>query len=78
MITLEVEIGPSVIMLYGTFLKRLWFIKEGFLSWDQYYSDIISEPDPSLIKSELETRNLLLQEVQLRYRMFKILIYFTI
>jgi len=57
LIKLEVEIGPSVIMLYGTFLKRLWFIKEGFLSWDQYYTDIISEPDPSLIKSETDAKS---------------------
>jgi hypothetical protein len=27
---LDIEIGPSVIMLYGTFLKRLWYIKVRF------------------------------------------------
>ena len=28
---LDIELGPSVIMLYGTFLKRLWYIKEAYL-----------------------------------------------
>ena len=27
LVTLHIEIGPSSIMLYGTFLKRLWYIK---------------------------------------------------
>jgi hypothetical protein len=26
-ISLEIEIGPSVVLLYGTFLRLLWFIK---------------------------------------------------
>jgi len=51
LINLEIEIGPSVIMLYGTFLRNLWFIKESFLSWDQLYTDMKSDLDPSLISS---------------------------
>lgn len=39
-IFLDIELGPSVIMLYGTFLKRLWYIKEAYFSWDQFYSEM--------------------------------------
>ena len=51
MMHLEIEIGPSVIMLYGTFLKRLWYIKESFLSWDQIYTEMPNDFDP--IKAEM-------------------------
>ena len=43
LIDLQIEIGPSVILLYGTFLRDLWFIKETILSWDQLYSDMNSD-----------------------------------
>lgn len=33
-------------MLYGTFLRNLWFIKEAFLSWDQIYTEMMSDMDP--------------------------------
>jgi len=52
LISLEIEIGPSVIMVYGTFLRNLWFIKESFLSWDQLYTDMKSDIDPSVLFKE--------------------------
>jgi hypothetical protein len=47
-IRLKIEIGPSVVMMYGTFLKRLWYIKEGFFSWDQYYTEMIKNLEQAL------------------------------
>ncbi|RMZ92833.1 hypothetical protein BpHYR1_052404, partial [Brachionus plicatilis] len=44
-IFLEIEIGPSLVMLYGTFLKRLWYIKEAYFSWDQFYTEIAKNLD---------------------------------
>ncbi|CAF0826478.1 unnamed protein product [Brachionus calyciflorus] len=39
-IFLDIEIGPSLVMLYGTFLKRLWYIKEAYFSWDQFFTEM--------------------------------------
>ena len=38
-IDLKIEIGPSVFMVYGTFLRGLWFLKESLFSWDQFYTE---------------------------------------
>ena len=42
-ISVQVEIGPCTLLVYGTFLKRLWFVKEAYFSWDQLYSEIKNE-----------------------------------
>lgn len=44
-ISVKVEIGPCVFMVYGTFLKHLWFIKEAYFSWDQLISEIQQNGD---------------------------------
>lgn len=48
LITLQIEIGPSQVMMYGTFLKRLWYIKEALFSWDQYYTEMVKNLDQAL------------------------------
>ncbi len=53
-IDLKIEIGPSNVMLYGTFLKCLWFIKEGYFSWDQFYTDIIDLNDLNNLNSKYD------------------------
>ena len=53
-IDLKIELGPSNVMLYGTFLKCLWFIKEGYFSWDQFYTDIIDLNDLNNINSKYD------------------------
>lgn len=42
-ISVQVEIAPCVLLVYGTFLKRLWYVKEAYFSWDQAYSEIKNE-----------------------------------
>ena len=41
-ISLSIEIGPSTVLLYGTFLKHLWYIKEAYFSWDQLYTEMVN------------------------------------
>lgn len=53
-IFLDLEIGPSVVMLYGTFLKRLWYIKEAYFSWDQLYTEIAKNLDQLLSMPDAE------------------------
>lgn len=44
-IELKIEIGPSLILVYGTMLKRLWYIKEAYFSWDQYFTEMMKNLD---------------------------------
>ena len=48
LILLEIELGPSVVLLYGAFLKRLWFIKESFFGWDQFYNEMTTSETDSV------------------------------
>ena len=57
LITLSIDIGPSLVMLYGTFLKRLWYIKESFFGWDQLYTECLNPTDSALLKSTDPTQN---------------------
>ena len=42
-ISVQVEIGPCTLLVYGTFLLRLWYVKEAYFSWDQFYTDMKTE-----------------------------------
>jgi hypothetical protein len=42
-------------MLYGTFLKRLWYIKEAFFSWDQFFTEMSKNFDHFLAMQQQQS-----------------------
>ncbi|XP_036364401.1 transmembrane protein KIAA1109 homolog isoform X4 [Octopus sinensis] len=43
-INLELEVGPSVLCLYGSLLLSLWNIKENYFGEDQHFTDFYNAP----------------------------------
>ncbi|RWS10976.1 uncharacterized protein B4U79_15895 [Dinothrombium tinctorium] len=52
LIELELEVGPSVMCLYGTLFRMLWDLKENYLGENQAFHDFASNPNQESLSSD--------------------------